>query len=46
LCSNGQSILFELDEANAGINVFTAGGWTGEPREKYYELRGWSKKSV
>jgi hypothetical protein len=24
-----------------GIN-----GWTGEPREKYYELRGWSKKSV
>jgi len=22
-----------------GIN-----GWTGEPREKYYELRGWKKK--
>ncbi len=22
-----------------GIN-----GWTGEPKEKYYELRGWSKK--
>ena len=19
-------------------------GWTGEPREKYYELRGWKKK--
>ncbi len=24
-----------------GIN-----GWTGEPREKYYELRGWNKKSA
>ena len=23
-----------------GIN-----GWTGEPKEKYYELRGWSKKT-
>lgn len=22
-----------------GIN-----GWTGEPKEKYYELRGWNKK--
>jgi len=22
-----------------GIN-----GWTGEPKEKYYELRGWKKK--
>jgi hypothetical protein len=22
-----------------GIN-----GWTGEPKEKYYQLRGWSKK--
>ena|SRR5688572_8966149 len=22
-----------------GIN-----GWTGEPRDKYYELRGWKKK--
>ena len=20
-------------------------GWTGEPREKYYELRGWKRKS-
>ena len=23
-----------------GIN-----GWTGEPKEKYYELRGWKKKN-
>ena len=23
-----------------GIN-----GWTGEPKEKYYELRGWSKRT-
>ena len=23
-----------------GIN-----GWTGEPREKYYELRGWKRKA-
>jgi hypothetical protein len=23
-----------------GIN-----GWTGEPKEKYYELRGWKKKT-
>ena len=23
-----------------GIN-----GWTGEPKEKYYELRGWSKRN-
>ena len=23
-----------------GIN-----GWTGEPRDKYYELRGWKKKA-
>ena len=21
-------------------------GWTGEPREKYYALRGWKKKTV
>ena len=24
-----------------GIN-----GWTGEPKEKYYELRGWNRKAV
>lgn len=24
-----------------GIN-----GWTGEPKEKYYELRGWNKNSL
>jgi len=24
-----------------GIN-----GWTGEPREKYYALRGWKKKTA
>jgi hypothetical protein len=24
-----------------GIN-----GWTGEPKEKYYEFRGWSKKNL
>jgi hypothetical protein len=24
-----------------GIN-----GWTGEPRDKYYELRGWKKKTA
>lgn len=24
-----------------GIN-----GWTGEPKEKYYELRGWDKKKL
>jgi len=24
---------------NKGIN-----GWTGEPKDKYYELRGWKKK--
>jgi hypothetical protein len=24
-----------------GIN-----GWTGEPKEKYYELRGWKKKET
>lgn len=21
-------------------------GWTGEPREKYYEFRGWNKESL
>ena len=38
LCSLAVIYIHAIYLPSKGIN-----GWTGEPKEKYYELRGWKK---